>query len=70
VQMAIKQNRTAVRILHYFRLKMCYTLLFFIIITTPLSNGRLYGIMVGVPGYRTEMYCVSCEIRTESIYVM
>jgi hypothetical protein len=25
--------------------------------------------MVGVPGYRTEMYCVSCEVRTEFIYV-
>jgi hypothetical protein len=23
-----------------------------------------------VPGYRTEMYCVSCEVRTEFIYVM
>jgi hypothetical protein len=23
-----------------------------------------------VPGYRTEMYYVSCEVRTEFIYVM
>jgi hypothetical protein len=23
-----------------------------------------------VPGYRTEIYCVSCEVRTEFIYVM
>jgi hypothetical protein len=23
-----------------------------------------------VSGYRTEMYCVSCEARTEFIYVM
>jgi hypothetical protein len=23
-----------------------------------------------VPGYRTEMSCVSCEVRTELIYVM
>jgi hypothetical protein len=23
-----------------------------------------------VPGDRTEMYCVSCEVRTEFIYVM
>jgi hypothetical protein len=23
-----------------------------------------------VPGYTTEMYCVSCEVRTEFIYVM
>jgi hypothetical protein len=24
---------------------------------------------VRVPGYRTENYCVSCEVRTEFIYV-
>jgi hypothetical protein len=28
---------------------------------------RLSGLVVGVPGYRTEMYCVSCEVRTEFI---
>jgi hypothetical protein len=27
------------------------------------SSGR-------VPGYRTEMYCASCEVRTEFIYVL
>jgi hypothetical protein len=26
--------------------------------------------VVRVPGYRTEMYCVSCEVRIEFIYVM
>jgi hypothetical protein len=25
--------------------------------------------VVIVPGYRTEMYCVSCEVRAEFIYV-
>jgi hypothetical protein len=25
--------------------------------------------VVRVPGYRTEMYCASCEVRTEFIYV-
>jgi hypothetical protein len=25
----------------------------------------LYGLMVRVPRYRTEMYCVSYEVRTE-----
>jgi hypothetical protein len=25
--------------------------------------------MVRVPGYRTEMSCVSCEVRTEFIYI-
>jgi hypothetical protein len=29
-----------------------------------------FGLVVRVPGYRTEMYCVSCEVRTEFIYVM
>jgi hypothetical protein len=31
---------------------------------------RLSGLVVRVPGYRTKMYCVSCEVRTEFIYVM
>jgi hypothetical protein len=31
---------------------------------------RLCGLVVRVPGYRTVMYCVSCEVRTEFIYVM
>jgi hypothetical protein len=32
-------------------------------------NDRLCGLVVRVPGCRTEMYCVSCEVRTEFIYV-
>jgi hypothetical protein len=28
------------------------------------------GLVVKVPSYRTEMYCVSCEVRAEFIYVM
>jgi hypothetical protein len=31
---------------------------------------RLCGLVVRVLGYITEMYCVSCEVRTEFIYVM
>jgi hypothetical protein len=31
---------------------------------------RPCGLVVRVPGYRTEMYCVSCEVRTEFIYAM
>jgi hypothetical protein len=31
---------------------------------------RLCGLVGRVPGYTTEMYCVSCEVRTEFIYVM
>jgi hypothetical protein len=30
----------------------------------------LCGLVIRVPGYRTEMYCASCEVRTEFIYVM
>jgi hypothetical protein len=26
--------------------------------------------VVRAPGYRVEMYCISCEIRTDFIYVM
>jgi hypothetical protein len=32
--------------------------------------GRLCGLVVRVPGYTTEMYRASCEVRTEFIYVM
>jgi hypothetical protein len=28
---------------------------------------RLCGLMVRVPGYITEMYCVCCEVRTKFI---
>jgi hypothetical protein len=38
-------------------------------ISTP-PYDRLCGLVVRVPGYTTEMYCVSCEVRTEFIYVM
>jgi hypothetical protein len=30
---------------------------------------RLCGLVVTVPGYTTEIYCASCEVRTEFIYV-
>jgi hypothetical protein len=33
-----------------------------------LQLDRLCGLVVRVPGYRTEMYCVSCDVRTEFIY--
>jgi hypothetical protein len=35
-----------------------------------LGLDRLCGLVVRVPGYRTELYCASCEVRTEFIYVM
>jgi hypothetical protein len=31
---------------------------------------RFCGLVVRVSGYTTEMYCVSCEVRTEFICVM
>jgi hypothetical protein len=31
---------------------------------------RLCGLVVRVPGSRTEMYCVSCEVRTLFIYIL
>jgi hypothetical protein len=33
-------------------------------------SDRLCGLVVRVPGYTTEMYCASCEVRIEFIYVM
>jgi hypothetical protein len=32
-----------------------------------MITDRLCGLVVRVPGYRTEMYCVSCEVRPEFI---
>jgi hypothetical protein len=32
--------------------------------------NRLCGLVVRVPSYRTEMYCASCEVWSEFIYVM
>jgi hypothetical protein len=31
---------------------------------------RLCDLVVSVPGYRTKIYCVSCEVRTEFMYVL
>jgi hypothetical protein len=42
------------------------TLFRFIVVTLD----RLCGLVVRVPVYTTEMYCASCEVRTEFIYVM
>jgi hypothetical protein len=38
--------------------------------TVSCACERFCGLVVRVPGYITEMYCVSCEVRTEFIYVM
>jgi hypothetical protein len=35
-----------------------------------LYSDRLCGLEIRVPGYIMEMYCASCEVRTEFIYVM
>jgi hypothetical protein len=34
------------------------------------SSDRLCGLVLRDLGYITEMYCASCEVRTEFIYVM
>jgi hypothetical protein len=31
---------------------------------------RLCGLVVRVPAYTKEMYCASCEVRNEFMYVM
>jgi hypothetical protein len=35
-----------------------------------VQRDRLCALVVRVPGYRAEMYCVSCEVRPEFVYVM
>jgi hypothetical protein len=40
-----------------------------IINTHSLLQDRFCGLVVRVPGHRTDMYCLSCEVRTEFIYV-
>jgi hypothetical protein len=34
-----------------------------------MGEDDLCGLVVRVPGYTTEMYCASCEVQTELIYV-
>jgi hypothetical protein len=38
--------------------------------TNGAMNAAAEGLVVRVPGYTMEMYCASCEVRTELIYVM
>jgi hypothetical protein len=45
-----------------------WTLLNFLLVWD--DHDRLCGLVVRVPGCRTEMYCVSCEVRTEFMYFM
>jgi hypothetical protein len=35
-----------------------------------MKGDRVCGLVARVPGYITEMYCVSCELRTEFMYIM
>jgi hypothetical protein len=35
-----------------------------------IDFDRLCGLVVRVPDYRTEMYCASCEVRIDFVYVM
>jgi hypothetical protein len=36
-------------------------------IYVTITVDRLCGLVVRVPGYRTQMYCASCEVRIEFI---
>jgi hypothetical protein len=57
---------------------LCLVKCFKDLLTSYVQNGyskglyfdRLCGLVVRVPGYTTEMYCASCEVRTGFIYVM
>jgi hypothetical protein len=40
------------------------------VLNNLISCYLLCGLVVRVPGYITEMYCDSCEVRTEFMYVM
>jgi hypothetical protein len=41
-----------------------------VVVVVVVVEDRLCGLVVRVPGYATEMYCASCEVRTEFIFVM
>jgi hypothetical protein len=41
-----------------------------LLIAVGIAVDRLCGLVAGVPNYRTEMYCVSCEVQTEFIYIV
>jgi hypothetical protein len=42
----------------------------FVIFMAQVSKDSLYGLVVRVPGYRSEIYRVFYEKRTEFIYVL
>jgi hypothetical protein len=49
----------------------CFTALSERCRANPVSiYSGVCGLVVRVPAYRTEMYRVCCEVRTEFIYVM
>jgi hypothetical protein len=67
--------RFSARKIGVFKLNMWFALksygerMYYINTRKKKREGRIKQV-VRVPGYRTEMYCVSCEVRTEFIYVM
>jgi hypothetical protein len=63
---------TSLVLREFFVYSMCVCLYVGNVLSELLSlpEDRLCGLVVRVPGYTTEMYCVSCEVRTEFIYVM
>jgi hypothetical protein len=53
---------------HRFALLNLSSPLFTYLCYSSISCDRLCGLVVRVPGYTTEMYCVSCEVRTKFTY--
>jgi hypothetical protein len=68
-QVIVSTSRSSMKLL-FRNVRIFYSSGFYILYSlTPLKD-RLCGLVVRVPGYIKEMYCVSCEVRTEFIYVM
>jgi hypothetical protein len=51
-------------------IKLCVSISSNYLVAEHEDNARLCDLVVRVSGYTTEMYCDSCEVRTEFIYVM
>jgi hypothetical protein len=58
------------RVINHSYLQWCFCILVPYLTDLSVIQDCLCGLVVRVPGYRTEMYCVSSEILTEFIYVM
>jgi hypothetical protein len=55
------------RIQHYIYMKIAGSFIRFNFVLDMINHDRPCGLVIRVPGYTTEMYCDSCEVRTEFI---